>query len=241
MAAHREANGRGTLEPTLRRGTDVPLPGAERHQLSFRRNERRHPAFRRSWRDDDWWGGTQVAFTTPNLPVDVIGVGDQLTLDPGGGNQEIFYILAVDGPGLVTIHGTALAGHPGESYEIRRAYTGPTGLQAWENARDGDLVLENRAEVGVAYNDGAAFTGAVAIDTLSSSATNYMYLAVAKRPRAQRPCGHRRTTRWFGWDQRKASSRVRIECAFARRRAGATSSPPEPWRPSSCACGARTS
>ena len=110
----------------------------------------------------------------------VIGVGDQLTLDPGGGNQEIFYILAVDGPGLVTIHGTALAGHPGESYEIRRAYTGPTGLQAWENARDGDLVLENRAEVGVAYNDGAAFTGAVAIDTLSSSATNYMYLAVAK-------------------------------------------------------------
>ncbi len=57
MAAHREANGRGTLEPTLRRGTDVPLPGAERHQLSFRRNERRHPAFRRSWRDDDWWWG----------------------------------------------------------------------------------------------------------------------------------------------------------------------------------------
>ena len=73
-----------------------------------------------------------------------------------------------------------MAGHPGESYEIRRAYPGPTGLQAWENARDGDLVTESRTEVGVAYDDGSAFTGVVAIDTLSSSATNYMHLAVAK-------------------------------------------------------------
>ncbi len=101
-------------------------------------------------------------------------------MDPGGGNQEIFYILAVNGPDLVTIHGTAAAGHPGESYEIRRAYTGATGLQAWESARDGDLVLENRTEVGVAYDDGPAFTGVVTIDTLSSNATNYMHLAVAK-------------------------------------------------------------
>ena len=53
----RNVSGGVPLCGTLRRGTNVPLPEPERHQLSLRRNECRHLAFRRSWRSDDrWWG-----------------------------------------------------------------------------------------------------------------------------------------------------------------------------------------
>ena len=89
-----------------------------------------------------------------NLPTN-IGLGDELILDPGMGNEEIFYILARDGVDRVTIQGTAGQGHSTpETYVINRAYT---TIQTWEddigvNGRGGDLI-QLFQRLGVGYRD----------------------------------------------------------------------------------------
>jgi hypothetical protein len=50
--------------------------------------------------------------------------------------------------------------------------------EAWENARQGDLVAENRQEVGVVYNDGS-FGNRLTISGSTTDASHYMRLTVA--------------------------------------------------------------
>ena len=59
--------------------------------------------------------------------------------------------LSRDSATQVTVQGTATETQTNAAYTIRRAYN---TFQAWETARQGDLVAEDRREIGVAYNDG---------------------------------------------------------------------------------------
>lgn len=95
--------------------------------------------------------GTKTATFGASLPA-TVGRGDELVI--GG---ETFYILTVDTPTQVTVQTAALATHSDEAYAIQRAYN---AIQTWENARDGNLVSEDRLEIGVAYNDGT-FNGSI--------------------------------------------------------------------------------
>jgi hypothetical protein len=99
-----------------------------------------------------------------SLPTN-IGQGDKLVI-----GAEALYILSRDSTTQVTIQGTAASNHSSESYTISRAY----------NARQGDLVGENRREVGVTYNDGS-FTPTVEvfIDGSTTDPNHYMMITVA--------------------------------------------------------------
>ena len=125
-------------------------------------------------------GMTTVTFGASLLPN--IGPGDKLDI-----NGEIFYILSRVSDTEVTVQ-TSGGGHASEPYTITRAYN---TLQSWEDAcgatpclplsaggRGGDLVADNRLEVGVAYNDGD-FTAGVVIDGSITDDCHYMRLTVA--------------------------------------------------------------
>jgi predicted outer membrane repeat protein len=87
-----------------------------------------------------------VTFTDGPLP-DTVGRGDEIVID-----DEELYILSRDSDTQVTLQTPALKVHDvNEEFAIRRAYT---SIQAWVNDRNGNLVRENRLEVGVCYNDG---------------------------------------------------------------------------------------
>lgn len=113
--------------------------------------------------------------------VGAVGVGDVLILDPGG-SPELTYISSRDSDTRVTLQAGAMATHTNVPFEIRRAYT---TLQAWEDAHDGDLVAENRREVGVTYKDGtfippyASSNSAVVFNGSITDADRYMSLTVA--------------------------------------------------------------
>ena len=97
-------------------------------------------------------GGVTVTFTVA-VPA-TVGQGDELRFT--GANAETLYILARSSAFQLTVQAPAASGHTGQNYQIRRAYT---LLQDWENARDGDLVAENRSELGVAYADSTGLHG----------------------------------------------------------------------------------
>ena len=99
-----------------------------------------------------------------------VGRGDQLVI--GG---ETFFILSRDSATQVTVQSPAAVTHTNAGYTITRAYN---TFQAWEDAHDGDLVAENRREVGVAYNDGP-FTAGVTFVNATADAVHYMHLTVA--------------------------------------------------------------
>ena len=123
-------------------------------------------------------GGASLPVPTA---VSAVGVGHMLIIDPGP-SQEILYIRARDSATQVTTQTGAMSTHANDPYEIRRAYT---TLQAWEDAHDGDLVAENRREVGVTYKDGpfippyAIANAALLIDGSITDADRYMWLTVA--------------------------------------------------------------
>jgi hypothetical protein len=97
----------------------------------------------------------------------------------GGGGGEVFHILSRDSDTQVTVQETATADLTGETYTIERAYN---TLQAWEDDRQGDLVADDRREIGVAYNDGD-FTDALLISGSTTDADHYMRLTVAEGQR----------------------------------------------------------
>ncbi len=90
-------------------------------------------------------GSTSVTFEGVVLPA-TIGRGDEIVID-----DEELYILSRDGDTRLTLQSPARYDHTEQAYAIRRAYT---SIQAWVNDRRGDLVREDRLEVGVCYNDG---------------------------------------------------------------------------------------
>jgi uncharacterized delta-60 repeat protein len=102
------------------------------------------------------------------------GAGDRITIQ-----GQDYYVLSVDSESQITLE-SPYAGFPGTwTYSISRAFA---TLQAWEDARGGDLVLENRREVGVVYNDGGPFTG-VEIEGSTTDETRFLTLTVAPRNR----------------------------------------------------------
>jgi hypothetical protein len=104
-----------------------------------------------------------------SLPTN-IGQGDELVI-----GAETFYILSRDSATQVTVQANASSTHTNAGYTISRAYN---TFQAWESARDGDLVGENRREVGVAYDDGD-FSAGVTIGGSTTDSTHYMKLTAA--------------------------------------------------------------
>lgn len=96
-------------------------------------------------------GGTSVVlFTGVRLPTN-IGRGDRLTLESDGEHTEVLYILSRDSAAQVTVQTPTAYDHSAAPYAIARAYH---SIQAWEDDRQGNLVADNRLEVGVLYNDG---------------------------------------------------------------------------------------
>ncbi|MGH9461101.1 MAG: right-handed parallel beta-helix repeat-containing protein, partial [Vicinamibacteria bacterium] len=120
-------------------------------------------------------GSTTVTFTAPLPPqtaVGAVGTGDVLVI-----GSETLYIKTFDSATQVTLQSPATVDHsvPTSSFSISRAFN---SLQSWENARNGDLVSENRMEIGVAYKDGA-FTETLTIDGGTTDASHFMVLTVA--------------------------------------------------------------
>jgi hypothetical protein len=119
-------------------------------------------------------GSTTVTFTS-SLPaqtaVGAVGMGDVLVI--GG---ETLFIASYDSPTQVTLQSAATVDHspPTTSFTVTRAFN---TLQAWENARDGNLVGLNLMEVGVAYKDGP-FTETLTIDGSTTDSSHFMHLTV---------------------------------------------------------------
>ncbi|MGE5256494.1 MAG: hypothetical protein ACM3KE_07470, partial [Hyphomicrobiales bacterium] len=88
---------------------------------------------------------TVVTFADGVLP-DTVGRGDEIVID-----DEELYILSRDSDTRVTLQTAAQKRHISEEFAIRRAYT---SIQAWVNDRNGNLIREDRLEVGLCYNDG---------------------------------------------------------------------------------------
>jgi len=114
-----------------------------------------------------------VTFGSATLPTN-IGIGDELII-----GAETFHILSRDSATQVTVQDAAASNHSGAAYTISRAYN---DIQSWENDRDGDLVGENRREIGVCYNDGP-FTTTTRFSDATTDASHYMTLTVAEGQR----------------------------------------------------------
>jgi len=90
-------------------------------------------------------GQVVVTFAGSGLP-ETIGRGDEIVID-----DEELYILSRDSDAQVTLQAAAQKAHTAEEFAIRRAYT---SIQSWVNDRNGNLVREDRVEMGICYNDG---------------------------------------------------------------------------------------
>ncbi len=94
-------------------------------------------------------GSTTVEFSGGVLSPR-IGCGDEIVID-----EEELYVLSRDGERRLTLQQPARLDHRGSPFAVRRAYS---SIQAWADDRRGDLVAEDRLEVGLCYHDGP-FTG----------------------------------------------------------------------------------
>ena len=126
-------------------------------------------------------GGASLPVPTA---IGAVGQGDKLVI-----GSETFFILSRDSNTQVTIQEIAVSTHASEGYTITRAYN---TLQDWEDdcvavpgclptsagGRGGDLVTDDRYEIGVAYNDGPFTTGAT-VNGSTTDATHYLHLTVA--------------------------------------------------------------
>lgn len=68
------------------------------------------------------------------------------------------------------------------TYTIGTASRDYSTLQAWEDARDGDLVTAGNIEKGEVYND-SVFTAGITIDGSTTDSSHYMWLTVAEADR----------------------------------------------------------
>lgn len=137
-------------------------------------------------------GSVAVRFEGAGELPEKVGRGDRLVLAPGGTIELVAYIASRDGPAHLTLQQPLDAALSGVPFTIRRAFR---NIQSWEDARQGDLVADERIEVGVLHDDGplrcrpGADSGclydgdrAMAMATIDGSVTNgahYMALTVA--------------------------------------------------------------
>ena len=91
-------------------------------------------------------GQVKVSFAGGGPLPDTVGRGDEIVID-----EEELYILSRDSDTQLTLQAPAAKEHLAEEFAVRRAYS---SIQAWVNDRNGNLVRDDRLEVGVCYNDG---------------------------------------------------------------------------------------
>jgi hypothetical protein len=139
-------------------------------------------------------GGTTVTFTGLSLPamdqVGAMGPGDKITLDPGGANEDVRYILSRDSATQVTLQSAVSNDHTvaaNQDFNITRAYN---TLSGWESARQRDLTAttgDDSIEVAVCYKDGVLQEiDVVEIDGWTTAEDNYIRIWV---PEGQRHTG----------------------------------------------------
>jgi hypothetical protein len=121
-------------------------------------------------------GGTTVEFGLGcSLPLN-IGKGDRLMVD-----SEQFFILSRESDTQVKVQAQARENHIEAGFTIERAHH---SIRAWEAARNGDLVGDDRREVGVCYNDGPFYANnRFSLATIQGSRTDavhYMWVTVAE-------------------------------------------------------------
>jgi hypothetical protein len=114
-------------------------------------------------------GSTAVTFSDP-LSQNV-GRGDRINF--GGGEER--FVRSRDSAHQVTLQTPSFGGHADTPVKIYRAFD---SLQAWEDAQEGDLVGEQRIEVGVCFNDGP-FTSPLLIEGSVTDPTHFLHLTVA--------------------------------------------------------------
>ena len=109
-----------------------------------------------------------------SLPT-YVGQGDELVI-----GATTFYIDSRVSSTRVTVQSNAASTLTNQVYTIRRAYN---TFQAWETARQGDLVGTNRREIAVAFDDGARgfadFTAGAVISGSTTDTCHYMKITVA--------------------------------------------------------------
>jgi hypothetical protein len=139
-------------------------------------------------------GSKIVIFTGLSLPamdqVGAMGPGDKITLDPGGGNAEVHYILSRDSATQITLQTAVSNNHTAEAnqdFTITRAYN---TLSGWESDRQRDLTAatgDDSIEVAVCYKDGVLQEiDVVEIADWTTAADNYIRIWV---PEGQRHTG----------------------------------------------------
>ena len=110
--------------------------------------------------------------------LDLIGRGDKITIE-----NEKYYILDINSGRQLTLQSGATQSYQDASFSIKRAYN---SLRSWERGRDGDLVGEDRLEIGICYDDGS-FTSdrrrraLVTIDGSITDPEHFMWLTVAEK------------------------------------------------------------
>jgi hypothetical protein len=113
---------------------------------------------------------------TASLPT-YMGQGDRLQI-----GSTTYYILARDSATQLRVQqAPSFFGHFGETYTITRAYD---TFQAWEDARDGDLVAAGSREVAVAYDDDETsgsgdFTAGALITGWTTDSDHFLKITVA--------------------------------------------------------------
>jgi hypothetical protein len=93
---------------------------------------------------------TEQFTATINQNVDW-STGGVVLKPASGGTMSTFYVLSRESDTQVTVQETAATAHTSDPFTFERVYN---TLQAWEDDRQGNLVTDNRREVGVCYNDG---------------------------------------------------------------------------------------
>lgn len=120
-------------------------------------------------------GQTKVTFAGGDRLPETVGRGDEIVID-----DEELYILSRDSETQLTLQTPAKKEHLAQEFAIRRAYT---SIQSWVNDRNGNLVKENRLEVGVCYNDGPFTTkrhwALAHIQGSKTDPDHFMWLTVA--------------------------------------------------------------
>ena len=96
-------------------------------------------------------GSAVVRFEgTGELPSSV-GRGDRLVLAPARGGEVVAHVAAREGANRLRLQRPLEVSLPAARFVVRRAFN---DIQSWETARQGDLVADERIEVGVLYADG---------------------------------------------------------------------------------------
>jgi hypothetical protein len=96
-------------------------------------------------------GAVTVRFEGPGQLPATVGRGDELVLAPGEANQLVGHIASRDGATRVRLQRPVDVSLSGVPFIIRRSFA---SIQAWEDARQGNLVAAGRIEVGILYGDG---------------------------------------------------------------------------------------